>query len=91
MCSYYYNPKLHPPPPSTHTFSFHHFPQENFSWAVEEAVLLKEGQWLSEVGGEGFWGWGARVAMSDALSKAALFGWLLQLSQRSRGLREIGL
>lgn len=34
-----------------HTFSFHHFPQENFSWAVEEAVLLKEGQWLSEVGG----------------------------------------
>lgn len=36
---------------------------------VEEAVLLKEGRWLS----------GRGVATSDALSKAALFGWLLRL------------
>lgn len=30
-------------------------PQENFSWAEEEAVLLKEGQWLSGGPGGGEW------------------------------------
>lgn len=54
-------------------------------------MLLKEGRWLSEVGGRAVGGGGARVVMSDALSKAALFGRLLQLSHRSRGLREIRL
>lgn len=48
---------------------------------VEEALLLKEGRWLS----------GRGVAMSDALSKAALFWVAAAALQRSRGLQEIRL
>ena len=73
MCSYYYNPKLGAfffLRPIFFTRFHRLLSQDNFSWAEEETVLLKEGQWLS--GGPGGAEWRAIKGRTVWVDAAAL-------------------